>query len=172
MSAYAEKLKHPKWQKKRLEILERDGFKCYHCRDDSETLHVHHIYYERGKQPWEYPSEAYVTLCATCHEQEEGRRLMISKLIGPSRVNGRAAFVFLTALTGSMPLNHPAASNFASSLAPILNELADALIELEWDCDALDSHVMEAIRSLMLIRDVAVRANLDVQALAKKGDSR
>ncbi len=30
-------------------------------------LHVHHKYYVKGKLPWEYPNEALVTLCETCH---------------------------------------------------------------------------------------------------------
>jgi len=35
MSTYAEKLKHPLWQRKRLEILNRDGFKCAQCVEKS-----------------------------------------------------------------------------------------------------------------------------------------
>jgi hypothetical protein len=30
-------------------------------------LHVHHKYYVQNKNPWEYPDEALVTLCASCH---------------------------------------------------------------------------------------------------------
>ena len=30
---YSEKLKDPRWQKKRLEILERDNFRCQYCGD-------------------------------------------------------------------------------------------------------------------------------------------
>lgn len=33
-------------------------------------LHVHHRYYDEGKDPWDYPSEALVTLCKDCHEYE------------------------------------------------------------------------------------------------------
>lgn len=42
-SAYSEKLKNPRWQKKRLEIFERDGWKCRACQDEKSTLHVHHL---------------------------------------------------------------------------------------------------------------------------------
>ena len=45
MSEYAEKFKDPRWQKKRLEILERDDFSCRVCYDASNTLHVHHCFY-------------------------------------------------------------------------------------------------------------------------------
>lgn len=65
---YAEKLKDPRWQKKRLEIMQRDNFPCRHCHNGTETLHVHHTYYLKGHDPWDYPNEAYLTLCKECHE--------------------------------------------------------------------------------------------------------
>lgn len=70
MSAYSEKLKHPKWQKKRLEILSRDDFKCISCKEDLETLHVHHTYYKPNKHPWQYPNASLITLCHQCHKIE------------------------------------------------------------------------------------------------------
>ena len=68
---YKEKLKDPRWQKKRLKILERDHFSCHLCGDDQSTLHVHHKYYERG-EPWDIDDLGLVTLCAECHEEETG----------------------------------------------------------------------------------------------------
>lgn len=41
------------------------------CQDDSTTLHVHHLKYEPGKEPWEYPLSNFVTLCADCHREVE-----------------------------------------------------------------------------------------------------
>jgi hypothetical protein len=67
---YSEKLKDPRWQKKRLEILSRDGFACQRCYDDESTLHVHHRRYIPGRDPWDYPPEMLVTLCAKCHDDE------------------------------------------------------------------------------------------------------
>lgn len=67
---YAEKLKDPRWQKKRLEILNRDGFKCTRCESEKKTLHVHHLYYNKGFEPWEARSEHLETLCEDCHQQE------------------------------------------------------------------------------------------------------
>jgi len=67
MSEYSEKFKDPRWQKKRLEILERDEFTCLLCGDTENQLHVHHIWYEKGKEPWEYKDRCYITLCETCH---------------------------------------------------------------------------------------------------------
>jgi hypothetical protein len=67
---YFEKLKDPRWQKKRLEILERDGFTCRICNDTKSTLHIHHIIYFKESEPWEYDDKYLITLCKTCHENE------------------------------------------------------------------------------------------------------
>lgn len=67
---YLAKLRDPRWQKKRLEILQRDNFTCQHCENAEKTLHVHHKTYFRGNQPWEYLSSFLVTLCEDCHAYE------------------------------------------------------------------------------------------------------
>ena len=67
---YAEKLKDPRWQKKRLKILERDEFGCALCGDDTTTLHVHHIAYSKG-DPWDIDDSLLKTLCEGCHQHEE-----------------------------------------------------------------------------------------------------
>jgi len=74
MSTYIEKLKHPKWQKKRLEILGRDSFKCRSCHAEENTLHVHHLYYRKGNDPWDYPNACLITLCDQCHDIEHDER--------------------------------------------------------------------------------------------------
>ena len=68
---YWEKLLDPRWQKKRLEILNRENFTCQTCGDASSTLHVHHGYYEKGLDPWEYDSDTLRCLCESCHESEQ-----------------------------------------------------------------------------------------------------
>lgn len=69
--SYSELLKDPRWQRKRLDILNRDNFTCVCCGDDKSTLHVHHQYYINGRMPWEYSNDLLITLCAKCHENEE-----------------------------------------------------------------------------------------------------
>lgn len=64
---YPEQIKHPKWQKKRLEILERDEFRCGNCDIDSETLYVHHYIYKKDAMLWEYEDKYLVTFCDNCH---------------------------------------------------------------------------------------------------------
>jgi hypothetical protein len=69
-SEYVQKLKDPRWQKKRLQIFERDEWACQICFDTKSTLIVHHRLYLPNTEPWDYPNELLVTLCESCHEQE------------------------------------------------------------------------------------------------------
>ena len=64
---YSEKLKDPRWQRLRLEIFERDGFRCRLCHHDKHTLHIHHIEYAAGVEPWNSERTDLLTLCAHCH---------------------------------------------------------------------------------------------------------
>lgn len=78
---YAEKLKSPEWQKKRLEILQRDNFTCTMCGSKEKQLHVHHKVYIYDNEPWEYLEEFYTTLCYECHDIEEKDKALFHKLI-------------------------------------------------------------------------------------------
>lgn len=71
---YKEKLLDPRWQKKRLSILNRDEFTCKHCNSKDKTLHVHHLDYLALKDPWDYSDEFLLTLCHECHEEETKER--------------------------------------------------------------------------------------------------
>ena len=64
---YSEKFKDPRWQKMRLKVLDRDEFKCRICGDKKNTLHVHHLIYFNGHDPWDYEDNFLITLCANCH---------------------------------------------------------------------------------------------------------
>lgn len=67
--SYSDKLRDPRWQKKRLEILQRDSFTCRYCDAQDKELHVHHLQYKKGKQPWEYEDSNFLTLCEHCHDR-------------------------------------------------------------------------------------------------------
>jgi hypothetical protein len=81
-SNYYELLKHPKWQRKRLEILEAANFECGHCGSKEKTLHVHHKYYKKGLKPWEYPNTSLLCLCEECHTLYKNQKDKLNKLIG------------------------------------------------------------------------------------------
>lgn len=80
---YYEKFKDPRWQKKRLEIFERDGFCCQNCFNPNSTLHAHHLFYEEGKEPWDYNDSSIITLCEDCHstEHSENQLYEMNRLI-------------------------------------------------------------------------------------------
>lgn len=63
---YSQKLKDPRWQKKRLEILNRDNFTCRYCGDAKTELHIHHLSY--NGEPWQQHNDKLVTLCKHCHK--------------------------------------------------------------------------------------------------------
>jgi hypothetical protein len=68
-TSYWQKLRDPRWQKRRLEIMDRDKFACRMCGNDRETLNVHHLAYERNGEPWDTDEYLLVTLCEPCHEE-------------------------------------------------------------------------------------------------------
>lgn len=70
--SYSEKLKDPRWQKKRLEIMQRDKFECRWCCDGTNTLNVHHLKY--SGEPWETPNEFLITICEECHKNDHAFR--------------------------------------------------------------------------------------------------
>lgn len=82
---YSEKLKDPRWQRKRLEVMQRDNFTCLDCESSANTLHVHHCLYVQGREPWEYPNEELRTLCWSCHEEraalEHDAKLEFARLL-------------------------------------------------------------------------------------------
>ena len=65
---YYEKLKDPRWQRKRLEVMERDEWKCRRCKCEGKTLNVHHKRYAKNGDPWGVELKDLVTLCEHCHE--------------------------------------------------------------------------------------------------------
>lgn len=73
-SSYEELLRHPLWQRKRLEVMQSRGWACEKCGDGEHELHVRHTYYTRGKKPWEYPDGCFQCLCLSCHRLAHGHR--------------------------------------------------------------------------------------------------
>ena len=82
MSTYYDLLKRPEWQAKRLSAILAAGNHCQDCGKGLTTcgcdnclatgetvthFEVHHRYYARGRKPWEYPDEAFLCLCRSCH---------------------------------------------------------------------------------------------------------
>ena len=62
-SAYALKLKDPRWQKKKGELLAAAEFTCASCESKEKTLHAHHNYYA-----------CFAVLCEDCHKIADEQR--------------------------------------------------------------------------------------------------
>jgi len=71
---YAEKYRDPRWQMKRLRIMERDNATCQECCEPGKHLNVHHLYYVKNREVWDYPDWALLTLCEDCHKQANPER--------------------------------------------------------------------------------------------------
>lgn len=74
-AAFFEKYLDPRWQEKKGVILRRDKFTCLSCEDKNKTLHVHHVFYVKGRMPWDYPDWSLSTLCKDCHKEAEDQKV-------------------------------------------------------------------------------------------------
>jgi hypothetical protein len=81
MKTYWEKLKDPRWQRKRLEVMERADFSCECCGSKEKTLNVHHKIYRKGADPWEYDETELECLCEGCHASNHEWRDRINRAL-------------------------------------------------------------------------------------------
>lgn len=81
MKDYKSQYMHPKWQKRRLEILDGAGYQCQSCEDTEKTLHVHHKRYIKGRDVWDYADADLEVLCADCHKHEHWQRDELNKMV-------------------------------------------------------------------------------------------
>ena len=129
MSKWSSAFRDSRWQKKRLQVMERDKWTCRSCGERGEgiTLNVHHIFYEKGRAPWEYDDDMLVTWCEDCHTS----RHKLQKCILKSMAN-----VGICSLTNIMPIlddpelimalgNMNATPETIKSLVNIVNRLAN-----------------------------------------------
>lgn len=88
MSAYTEKLKDPRWQRRRLEIMQLAGFECECCGGKENTLHVHHKIYRKGRAPWEYEDLELECLCKSCHSTTHHHRDRLNEALALLSLDG------------------------------------------------------------------------------------
>lgn len=142
---YSEQLKHPNWQRKRLEMLEVANFECSCCGDKEKTLHVHHRRYIKGRMAWEYEGHELAVLCEDCHKDEHDARELLERILSEAdQMTGSAFPTAIGLLSGY----------FASSLSigP----------ELEREAIAIDGHSHD----LGILAGIACGAGWDKMAKA------
>lgn len=88
MSNYWIKLKDPRWQKLRLEAMQKADFCCERCGDGEETLNVHHKEYFKGREPWEYHIEQLGVICESCHEYLHSMEDFLKKVCSYAPLDG------------------------------------------------------------------------------------
>ena len=81
------------WQKLRLQVLNRDDFKCRLCGAKDKQLHIHHIYYIKDKKIYDYDIESLISLCSDCHKVAHNELAKISGLIAFSVLAKRNTFI-------------------------------------------------------------------------------
>jgi phage terminase large subunit GpA-like protein len=82
---YSDKLKSPKWQKKRLQVMKRDKFRCKMCGDENTTLNVHHLKY--SNDPVDTELVDLITVCEHCHELIESSKKNKENIIAVYKSN-------------------------------------------------------------------------------------
>ena len=80
------------WQKKRLEIMQRDNFTCKDCGDTESQLQVHHKAYIYGNNIWEYDNESLITLCESCHSIITDMKRIIKSRIDYQFISGEQLY--------------------------------------------------------------------------------
>lgn len=71
---YRQKLACPEWKEFSHKIKVEAGWKCEECGESQGpdcNLEVHHVHYETGRLPWEYPRALVMAVCPRCHEERQ-----------------------------------------------------------------------------------------------------
>ena len=109
MKTYRQKLLDPRWQRKRLETLQKAEFRCEACGDAESTLHAHHKRYIKGRDPWEYEERDLVALCENCHSGAHADRSTLERVLSAVDPmvfsDGQLAALLAGYLTAASPFN-------------------------------------------------------------------
>ena len=176
-SNYYELLRRPEWQRKRLEIMQRDDFACKTCGSRDNTLNVHHGYYAKDAMPWDYQNDTLHTLCESCHEDVESAMRFVKFCIGLScsprtidTISGYAAGLALLANDDAIPTEmmlNPKNRDVLAGLSSALGIDASRLADLFESIDG-DMKPTEIYESLAEIDRAQVKALNATNALAAR----
>ncbi len=148
--SYAEQLRHPMWQRKRLEVMQRDDFACQSCYGTEATLNVHHKRYVKGRMAWDYPADELVTLCQECHESKHSEKEFFDGFIALLPEEGPDALDSVMCLVGGWASARGVVDErLLESLGPFwfaFGELA-GLMSLHFSYDCRD---IKKLRDLLL----------------------
>lgn len=81
MTSFKDQWKDPRWQKRRLEAMERGKWQCENCGDKDTTLNVHHKRYIKGRSVWDYSLDLLAVLCESCHLEHHRNEQNIKEIL-------------------------------------------------------------------------------------------
>lgn len=117
-----EQYRHPEWQRKRLEVLQRAGFKCEGCGAADQQLHVHHKRYVKGRMVWEYDSDELDALCEGCHEEEHAIKSLLEELFARADVGFSARKAVLGIVAGYLYGDYAISKDLAERAAALTSK--------------------------------------------------
>lgn len=168
---YFEKLKDPRWQKKRLEVLQLNDFHCESCGDGESTLHVHHKEYFKGREPWEYEASQLAALCEACHaeqhETDDFLKLVCSFLpmFGPyCRRDAAELLAGWSGFNSISDVNAGSFSHIAGTLANLIDGRSAPFMKIEkalkigWAASVAPVEMIEAMLAFAATLDPSLEA--------------
>lgn len=99
---YSDKLKDPRWQKKRLEMFDQFEWQCCNCKSKVNELHLHHKFYLPNRDPWDYEDHYFSVLCSSCHIKEHKKKNPLYELIDSVLFNQLSDFDIYSELLSSV----------------------------------------------------------------------
>ena len=81
-SGYQRKLKDPRWLNRLASLIRSASGRCSECsapHSDQQPLVAHHHFYDRGRNPWDYPDYAFKVLCPQCSAKRQAAERVIKK---------------------------------------------------------------------------------------------
>jgi hypothetical protein len=162
---YYELLRKPEWQRKRLEVMDRAGFKCEECGDTSTTLNVHHKYYTKGAMPWEYPDFALVCLCEPCHGETHNVKKLLSEAM--AKLNNSSDLLELLGFVKSILMRNLSTKGNEKFTVGSFEEawglvvgMSDPLVDPFCAIDLMDSPGLTPDNLQQMIQGVDVRSKM------------
>jgi hypothetical protein len=130
----SDEYKDVRWQKKRLETLERCNWTCQMCgggNNDGVSLQVHHTRYPKDAPIWEVDDYYLTALCEGCHEEVTNLKADIGSILHMPGMIG--TFRALTLLALDHLATAPAPSSFNPASEMLLHLVAiNSISESNW----------------------------------------
>lgn len=111
-SSYADKLRDPRWENRRMWFVRKHGAWCRSCKRKGIEFQVHHKVYRKGVEPWDHTDDEMILLCRGCHlEWHQALQEFRGAVIGSIPVS--SAKIIIRALGILLRFNRPESVGYA-----------------------------------------------------------